>query len=319
MSGRFVGDEDDPALDVEPVHLDQELVERLLPLVVATAESRSAVAAHGVDLVNEDDGGRVGLGLFEQVANPAGADTDEHLDEVGTRDGVEGHPGLTRDGPGQQRLAGSRRAVEQDPLGNLGSDRLELARVFEELLDLLELLDGLVRTGHVGERRLRRVLAHQLRLGLAEVHDPVTAALHLVHEKEQQKDDQQYGQQVQQERDQDVSTVDRDVVGDPLVAELVRQDDTLFGDIGRLELLAVLRLDLDELLRILDLGLRHLAFVDLLLDEVQVSLAVLTGTREDARRENDHEQDQEQQWHPAAEDSSWSHLSGAPDTSAPPS
>jgi hypothetical protein len=35
-----------------------------------------------VDLVHEDDAGRVLLGLLEEVADAAGADTDEHLDEV---------------------------------------------------------------------------------------------------------------------------------------------------------------------------------------------------------------------------------------------
>ncbi len=86
MSGPVRGrDEDDAALDVEAVHLDQQLVERLLTLVVTAAEPGTAVPADRVDLVDEDDGRRVGLGLLEQVADPAGADADEHLDEVGAR------------------------------------------------------------------------------------------------------------------------------------------------------------------------------------------------------------------------------------------
>ena len=40
---------------VEAVHLDEQLVERLLALVVAAAEAGAAVAADGVDLVDEDD------------------------------------------------------------------------------------------------------------------------------------------------------------------------------------------------------------------------------------------------------------------------
>ena len=50
-------DQDDVVLQLEPVHLDEELVERLLALVVAAAEARAAVAADGVDLVHEDDAG----------------------------------------------------------------------------------------------------------------------------------------------------------------------------------------------------------------------------------------------------------------------
>ena len=79
------GDHDDAALDVEAVHLDEHLVERLLALVVAAAHAGAAVPADGVDLVDEDDRRGVLLGLLEQVADAAGADADEHLDEVRAR------------------------------------------------------------------------------------------------------------------------------------------------------------------------------------------------------------------------------------------
>jgi hypothetical protein len=39
MSGRFVGDEDDVVLHLEVIHLDEQLVQRLLALVVAAAET----------------------------------------------------------------------------------------------------------------------------------------------------------------------------------------------------------------------------------------------------------------------------------------
>jgi hypothetical protein len=71
-------------------------------------------------------------------------DADEHLDEVRARDGEERHAGLAGDGARQQRLARCRGAVEQHALGDARAERLELLRVLEELLDLVELLDGLV-------------------------------------------------------------------------------------------------------------------------------------------------------------------------------
>jgi hypothetical protein len=49
---------------------------------VTAAHAGSAVPADGVDLVDEDDGRGVLLGLLEQVPDPGGADADEHLDEV---------------------------------------------------------------------------------------------------------------------------------------------------------------------------------------------------------------------------------------------
>src|SRR4051794_25600061 len=63
------GDQDDVVLHLEAVHLDEQLVERLLALVVTAAQASAAVAPDGVDLVHEDDAGRVLLGLLEQVAH----------------------------------------------------------------------------------------------------------------------------------------------------------------------------------------------------------------------------------------------------------
>ena len=184
------GDHDHAALGVEAVELDQHLVERLLALVVPAAEARAAVPADGVDLVHEHDRRGVRLRLLEQVADPGGADADEHLHEVRAGDRVERHARLARHRAGEQRLAGAGRAVEQHALGDLGPDRLELGRVLEELLDLVELLDRLVGAGHVREGGLRGVLGDQLRLRLAEVHHPGAAALHLTEqEEEEQRDD----------------------------------------------------------------------------------------------------------------------------------
>ena len=182
-------DEDDVRLDVEAVHLDEHLVERLLALVVPAAHAGAAVPADGVDLVDEDDRRGVLLGLVEQVADAAGADADEHLDEVRAGDRVERHARLAGDRAGQQRLAGAGRAVQQHALGDLGADGLELGRLGEELLDLLELLDRLVDTRDVGERDLRGLLADQLGLGLAEAHDPRAAALHAGHQEPEEAQD----------------------------------------------------------------------------------------------------------------------------------
>ena len=74
---------------VEPVHLDQDLVERLLALVVTAAEPGAALATDRVDLIDEDDARRAFLGLIEEIADPAGADADEHLDKLGTGDAEE--------------------------------------------------------------------------------------------------------------------------------------------------------------------------------------------------------------------------------------
>ena len=64
--------------------------------------------AHRVDFIDENDAGRMLLGLLEHVAHARGADTHEHFDEVGARNGEKRHFGLAGDGPGQQGLARAR-------------------------------------------------------------------------------------------------------------------------------------------------------------------------------------------------------------------
>ncbi len=216
-------DQDHAAAYVEPVHLHQQLVEGLLPLVVTAAHAGPAVPADGVDLVDEHDRRRVLLGLLEQVANPGGADTDEHLHEVGPGDGEERHAGLAGDRPGQQGLAGAGWAVEQHALGDLGPDRLELRRLGQELLDLLQLLDGLLAAGHVLEGRLGGVLVGDLGLGLAELHHPAAAALDGIEQEEEQHADDderdQGAEQLAQEPRRRVAALPavQGLVGHPLI------------------------------------------------------------------------------------------------------
>ena len=194
-SGRLVAAiRDDAVVRLEAVHLDQQLVQGLLALVVPAAQAGAAVATDGVDLVDEDDAGRVLLALVEQVAHAAGADADEHLDEVRTRDREEGNPGLARDGPGQQGLAGSGWAHHQDALGDATAQAGELLGVLEEGDDLLDLVLGLLDAGDVGEGDAALVLREQLGLRLAKAHRLATAHLELPHEHEEQHDENHHRQ-----------------------------------------------------------------------------------------------------------------------------
>ena len=190
--------DDDALVGLEAVHLDQQLVEGLLALVVAAAQTGAAVASDGVDLVDEDDAGLVLLGLVEQVAHPAGAHAHEHLHEVGAGDAEEGHPGLAGHRPGQQGLAGAGRAEQQHALGDAGPQALKALGVLEELLDLLEFLHGLVHPGHVLERDLGLIDRHPLGPRLAEAHDLAAAPLHLVHQEDEEDHHEEDGREGRQ-------------------------------------------------------------------------------------------------------------------------
>ena len=104
------GDQDHALIRLEAVHLDEQLVQGLLALVIAAAEAGAAMPAHRVDLVDEDDAGRVLLALLEHVAHAARADADEHLDKIGAGDREERHIRLAGDRAGEQGLAGARAA-----------------------------------------------------------------------------------------------------------------------------------------------------------------------------------------------------------------
>jgi hypothetical protein len=160
------GDDDDALVGLKAVHLDQQLVQRLLALVVRIAEAVAAMAADRVDFVDEDDARRVLLGLFEHVAHAAGADADEHLDEIGAGDGEERHAGLARDGAGQQRLAGAGRADQQRALGDLAAQLGKALRIAQELDDFLKFLARLVDAGDVIEGDPALTFGQQLGLDL---------------------------------------------------------------------------------------------------------------------------------------------------------
>ncbi len=62
-------DQDDALVGLEPVHLDQHLVQGLLALVVTAAQTRTAMPSDRIDFVDEDDARGVLLALFEHVTD----------------------------------------------------------------------------------------------------------------------------------------------------------------------------------------------------------------------------------------------------------
>jgi hypothetical protein len=148
----------DPVIGREPVHLHQQLVERLLLLVLRAHRAANCPGpSDGVELVDEDDGRRGAAGLGEQVPHPGRADADVELDEVGSRDREERRLRFSRHGPGQQGLAATGRAVQEDALGDGRPQGGEAFRIDQEGGDLSQLGHGRVLAGHVGEGHPRLV------------------------------------------------------------------------------------------------------------------------------------------------------------------
>ena len=189
-------DDDDPRVLLEAVHFHQQLVQRLLALIVSATKAGTAVTSHGIDLVDEHDARGLALGLFEEVTYAARANTDKHFYEVGTGDREEGHAGLTGHGTGKQRLTGTRRAQQKHTFGDLTAKAGELRWVTQEVDDLPQLILGLIGTGHILEGHRSLSLRQHPCTALAEREDVLrsTAAhLHAARQDEEGYEEQHPG------------------------------------------------------------------------------------------------------------------------------
>ena len=72
---------DHPAVVLETVHFCEQLVQRLLALIVAAKIARIALLADGVNLVDEDNARRLFLRLLKEIAHLRCTHADEHLDK----------------------------------------------------------------------------------------------------------------------------------------------------------------------------------------------------------------------------------------------
>jgi len=209
---RAVGrrDQDDSLIRLEAVHLDQQLVQRLLAFVVAAPETGTAMPPDGVDLVDEDDAGAVLLGLLKHVPHTARADADEHFDKVGAGDREERHIRFAGDGARQEGLTGARRAHQQNATGDLAAQTLEFLRLAQEFDDLLQILLRLVDAGHILEGDPAMRFRQKLGLRLAEAHRlAARAALHLPHQEDPDREDQEDRTERQQHRPDWIGVVAR--------------------------------------------------------------------------------------------------------------
>ena len=137
----------------------------------------AAGAPERVELVDEDDGRRLGTRLLEQVAHARSADADEHLHEFGAGDGEERHFGLPGDGLGEQRLAGSGRPDQEHALRHPPAEAAVLLRVFQKIDDLPQLVLGLVDPGDIVEAHAGIGFDVNLRLAFADRHQAAAEAL----------------------------------------------------------------------------------------------------------------------------------------------
>src|SRR6266852_4908968 len=84
------GDNHNGLMTIKAIHLYQELVQRLLSLIIGV-NAGTALPSHGINFVDKDDTWRSLLGLIKEVTHTASADADQHLHEFGARHREEWH------------------------------------------------------------------------------------------------------------------------------------------------------------------------------------------------------------------------------------
>src|SRR5699024_5911513 len=181
----------------------QQLVERLLTLIMSAASARATLPSHGINLIDEDNTRTVFLRLLKQVTHARGTNADEHFHEVGAGDGIKRYAGLTRNGAGKQGFTSTRRTIEQNTAWDFRAELVVATRVFQEIFNLLKLIDCFVRASHIFKGVGRHVLGQFLGLGTTNAKHAPGSGLHARDEPEQYCEQDQHRQQERQHRHED--------------------------------------------------------------------------------------------------------------------
>ena len=226
------GQHHDPAGVLESVHLGEQLVQGLLPLVAAGDATGVAAGAEGIDLIDEHDRRPAGAGLLEQVPDPGRPQADEHLHETRARHRQEGDVSLAGDRAGEQGLAGAGRPGHQHAARAARPGPVVAAGVAEIVDDLTDLRLHRGVAGDVGEPGGRPFGVDDPRLRLGQAAQPAKAAAggqgDLADAEIEQAAEQQQRQQPDQHRQQrrgrsggggDLDVVGRQIAGEAVAAE----------------------------------------------------------------------------------------------------
>src|SRR5258708_23111963 len=108
--------------------LFRSLIQRLLALVVTTHYAPVATLADRIQLVDEDDAGRLGVGLGEQVTDPGRSNPDEHLNELGAGEREKRNTRFARHRSSEKRLSRAGRSHQQHTFGNPSAEPAKLFR-----------------------------------------------------------------------------------------------------------------------------------------------------------------------------------------------
>mmetsp|Transcript_29281 Transcript_29281/g.113541 ORF Transcript_29281/g.113541 Transcript_29281/m.113541 type:complete len:334 (-) Transcript_29281:802-1803(-) len=161
-------DHNDTIIAFEAVHFDQNLVERLLTLVIATGNACASLPPDSINFVDEDDARSVLLRLTEQISHTRCTHANEHFHKLGSRDGEERHSCFSGNSPRKESLSGSRGTFQDHTPRDLCSELAERIGLLQEANDFLELQLRSVTARNI--RELDTSLRCELEFGLRPAH-----------------------------------------------------------------------------------------------------------------------------------------------------
>src|SRR6185437_14853983 len=118
---------------IESIHLDEQLVQRLILIGGRRIAATAALASKSVNLVDKDDAGRELTSLREEMSDTRCAKTRKLLLKTRSRGSEKRNTGLLRRGPREQRLAGARRSVKQNAARHTTAETAEALRIAQKL------------------------------------------------------------------------------------------------------------------------------------------------------------------------------------------
>ena len=145
----------------EAIHFHEQRIQRLFTFVMATRRTAATYLAQRIQFVDENDRWSPLQCLLKHVADPRGADADEHLHEVRTGQTEEWHTRFTGHGFGEHCLARTWRANEQHAARNASTESLIFLGRPQELNDFFQFFDCFVNPRHVIEGNMHVFLSIQ--------------------------------------------------------------------------------------------------------------------------------------------------------------
>ena len=176
---------------VKAVHLNKQLIQRLLAFVVTATYAGTTLTTNGINFVDEDNGRACLFGLVEQVAHTGSTHAHEHFHKVRTRNAEERHARFACNGTREQRFTGTRRAHQKATARNLCTHGLIFVGICQEILNLAHFLHGFVHAGNIVKRHIGTLFLCLARLRLTEVHLGICGTIHLNEEENHQACQQQ--------------------------------------------------------------------------------------------------------------------------------